>query len=276
MNDQKEFMELELKNGYDFKFIIDFIRSKCKLCNFIFDIKGIMIKGNDINNSRLFVIKLYAKKMKYKCNSQIIAGFHIPNFYKSLKTIKKKDGIKFSIVRKDNIRKLLISPFSQIRNSISSSNYLQICAPNCEEKDPPINYNEKDDIKIFPKDFTSLIKDLIVCKKDINIKKTENGTLRFYSENGELHSSELFIEGTRETFNQTKVIYDQDYENIDFSSLAKISTISSLITLNLNVDLPFRIIFELSIGKIILYVKSKNMIANEQETVEEEQMFMET
>jgi hypothetical protein len=271
--EEKYIFRLSTKEGYTFKVITELLKNRIKNCNFIIDKKGIFSKTSDSKNYNLIVLKLYAKNMKYICAQQVIAGLNMGHLQKNLKSLKKKDGLLLYIDSKSP-NSIIINPIKPDFSG-STKNTLKIISLPIQDCEEPDGYNEDDEIPIFSKDFQKMIKEVgAINSKTINIQR-RGKVLRFFTEFGDLYNAESFLgddDGNyQENFNNLYENYNSNFQITDITQLSKVSGLSTIVNINANKNLPIRITMNLgSIGKIILYTKSKEIIESEEKEQEEQ------
>jgi hypothetical protein len=267
-DDEKFIFKFYAKEGYCFKIFSDLLKNRTKKCNFTLHPKGIFLK---IADSRGVAIqaKMPSKRFaKYFCPKQIEVGVNVNHFQKMLKPVKKKDSLTSAIlVSKPD--KFMINP-KRVDITTEPKNSVKIINIPLENILVPKNYDPELEIVCTNKNFQSVIKNI----SGASGKKLEisgyGKKLRCYCNNNDLMESDDILKDIEENDDyfpeDTKELdYCETFNPQDIICLNKcVSLTTSDIKICRGKNLPLRIIIDVKIIELTIFIKSRELIEKEE------------
>ena len=265
--------------AYCIKILAELLSNNIKTGCFVLDDTGISLRMMDHHRSILIDLMLNANNFQmYKFNSKkIYIGINLNHFHKMLKSIKKKDSIEL-FIDEDAPTDLGIKVIPKENNRVTTS-YVKIQNVQNLDINIPTGYNKP--IIVSSSEYQKLVKEmssigttLKVLSKNYSIEFSCNagGILKRTVQFGELdeHDDEDVPEGgggggTSSTKENAE--YEQEFVTDQLCRITKLSGLSS----NMQIFPGKPLLFSSSVGslgKICIYIKSKEQIDSENYTVD--------
>lgn len=261
------------REGYALKVLAELLQNNIKTACFEVDSKGIKLRMMDHHRTILIDLELDADSFsvyKYKGEETLFIGVNLTHFHKMLKSIKKRDSIQL-FIEDSNPTDLGIKVIPKENNRVTTS-YIKIQNIQNLDIDIPEGYGKP--VIVPSGEFQKMCKGLTHISNTTNI--TSRGFLiRFSSDAGGVmkRSTEFGETEDSESEDEEKGEDDPEYsESFDTEQLTRITKLAGLGTTmqiypkNEN-PLMFRSTVG-SLGKISIYLKSKNMQEIESKAVE--------
>jgi len=263
--------------GYSIKICTELLQNNIKTACFEIDKNGIKLRMMDHHRRVLIDIDLQSENFtlyKFKANpaEKMFIGVNMTHFHKMVKAIKKKDSMVLFI---DDTRPtdLGIKVVPKENNRITTS-YIKIQEIQNLDIDLPTNYGKP--VIVPSGEFQKLCKDMNNIGTTINIL-SKGFYVKFLCNAGSVYSREVVfgeVDDEDDDDPDPNVIENEYNEDFDTEQLIRIAKISGLST-NMQMfpkqgqPLLFRSNIG-NIGKISIFIKSKNQIDKENLTIEPE------
>lgn len=217
---------------------------------------GIKMIVCDKSKTKLFVINLRKDNFtKFILNTdKTVIGVNLNNFYKILKTIKKKGDILKIYINKNEENKLntKITSYEENKNCdvVGHINILMI-----QSIDTTLPKENDKSITVTDKEFQK-IKQLNKIHKTIEI--SSNGhTIEFFSNKEGIISKKVLLEDEDDENNDEYTLFKQTYDASDILNIVKFASVSSNIKIYFNKENPLHFKMYVGIlGVIDIYMKS--------------------
>lgn len=249
------------------KCLSELLQNNLKNTSFQIDSKGIRLKMTDSNKKILIDLELEADKFtlyNFKSPKKLYIGVNQSHLYKMLKTIKKKDSIVLFITDEKSTD-LGIQIIPKEKNRITTS-YIKIQTIQHLDIDVPDGYTTpvivpSNEYQKMCKDMTNISSSIFVTSKRYNIK--------FGSNAGSVYSREVVF-GEKDEDDEKDYEVTQEFETEQLTRISKIAGLNSgsnnmQIFQDENLPLLFRSSTG-SLGKISIYVKSKQQIEEDEQS----------
>ncbi len=249
------------KEAFVIKILGELLSNTLRFSQFLVNDKGIFLLQSDSKKEQLIDLALYKENFNiFKCNRPILFYVNSGNFYKMLKSIKKKDSITMFIedTGEENL-KLGICVEQEENNKVTT--FIRINNYQPEEFDRPDGYESP--IIMNNKEFHKL-KNLHNFSKTLWITSKAD-FIKFYCDGGDLYYREVTIGNENDEDNRH---YDKEYKcsfNTTYiTGLTKCAGQSGNVQIFVHEDLPLKIKLKAgNLGDISIYIKSKEMIQDE-------------
>ena len=249
------------REAFVVKILGELLNNTLSMSPFRINEKGIFLLQSDGKNHQMIDIALYRDRfMSYHCEYPINFNVNSSHLYKMLKNIRKKDGITLFITEQDTLK-------------------LGICVEN-EDNNRVVTY-----IRITPTQLTTIDKPeeyenpIIMTSKEFQKMKTLHNLsqimtvtykpqyINFFCDAGELYSRSVSIgTNTNEEENSLEKVYKQDFYTSYITSLTKCAGQSGIVQVYVHEDYGMKIKMNAgNIGDITIYIKSKEMIDEEEQ-----------
>ena len=251
------------QEAYCIKVLAELLANNIKTACFVVDETGISLRMMDHHRTILIDLDLKAENFTiYKFNSKkMYLGINLNHLYKLAKSIKKKDSIELFIDDK-NPNDLAIRVIPKENNRISTS-YLKIQTVQNLDIDIPTGYNKpvivsSSEFQKMSKDMSNIGTTMKVTSKNFQIVFHCNagGILKRSVQFGEEETDEDTVDSSASTE------YCQDFLTEQLCRITKLSGLSSNMQIYPGKPLLFRSNVG-SLGKISIYIKSKEQIESE-------------
>ena len=262
--------------GYVIKVLVELLQNTIKTAGFEISETGIRLRMMDSNRIILSDVVLLSENFsfyKFKPKNKVgvlYTGINLNHFHKMLKAIKKKDSVQLYIDDKD-LTEFAIKVIPKEKNRITTS-FVKIQAFQSLNIDLPTGYGKpiiipSGDYQKTIKEMSSIGNTITVVSKKFNIKFKCNagGVMKKHVEFGEADDTDDESEDEEDE-------YHQNFETEHLYRITKIAALSSNIQIYLKNGLP--LFFRSSIGtlgKISIYIKSKNQLEQENCTLDSDE-----
>jgi len=248
--------------AYCIKILAELLANNIKTACFVIDENGISLRMMDHHRTILIDLDLKAENFTiYKFNSKKMhLGINLNHLHKLLRSIKKKDSIELFIDDKSP-NDLAIKVIPKENNRISTS-YLKIQTVQNLDIDIPTGYNKpvivsSSEFQKMSKDMSNIGTTMKVTAKNFQIVFHCNagGILKRTVQFGEEEADEDSLDGGGTE-------YCQDFLTEQLCRITKLSGLSNNMQIFPGKPLLFRSNVG-SLGKISIYIKSKEQIESE-------------
>jgi proliferating cell nuclear antigen PCNA len=247
------------KEAFVFKVLGELLSNTLKFAPFKINETGIYLRQADHKRQQL--LDIYFPKEKFtvfKCSAPINFIVSSNNFYKMLKNIKKKDSVLIYIREDEPDRLGICVEQGDDNNKVSTT--IKITYNQLEEINLPDDY--KSPIIMNNKEFQKM-KNLHNISKSIIVNSLP-GYIRFFCDDGDLYSREITIGEIDEDEKQDEP-YEQSFLTQHLTQLTKCAGQSGNVQVFTMDGLPLKIKMNLgNIGELVCYIKSKEMIEEEE------------
>jgi proliferating cell nuclear antigen PCNA len=241
-------------NAYVTKILSELLEKITKITSFNLTPEGINIRLMNSNENMLLDISLDYKNFDvYECiPKELDIGINLANFYRMMKSLKKKDTLQLSI--DDELPdELIITVIPQDNNRVSTSSvYIQNLQNIFIEL--PEGYNKP--ILIHSNEFQRTLKDLINMNNTLKISLKSN-SLFFECVTNNIYSRKVQF---GEVDDNSEIYYEETFDIDYFSRILKIASLGKQIWIYGAKGLPLLIESHVgNLGKISVYIKSHSM-----------------
>ena len=271
------------REGYLIKILAELLQNNIKTGCFEFNKKGIFLRMMDHHRTILIDLELPSDSFslyKIKLNNgsdKLFVGINLTHFHKMLKSIKKRDSIEF-FIEDTSPTELGIKVIPKENNRITTS-FIKIQNIQNLEIDIPKNYGKP--IIVPSIEFQKMCKGLTYISNSTKIT-AKNFLVRFISDAGGImkrctefgeneEEDDQKAEKEMEEDSTEEEEYSEDFDTEQLTRICKISGLNTTMQIYPKTDNPllFRS-FVGNLGKISIYLKSKNLQEIESHAVEEE------
>jgi len=255
------------QEAYCLKIMADLLSNNIKTGCFVIDESGIFLCMMDNNRKVLIDLELKAENFSlYRFNSKkMYLGINLNHFHRMLKSIKKKDSIEL-FIDDTSPNDLGIKVIPKENNRVTTS-FVKIQITQNLDIDIPETHTKpiiiaSSEIQKMLKDFGNIGNTLIVNSKNFKIKFSCNaaGILKRTVEFGENDDiDEISTNDSPE--------FSQEFNTEQLCRITKLSGLSG--NIQVYPGKPIRFSSNIgNLGKISIYIKSKDQIENEQCNIE--------
>jgi len=264
-------------NAYIIKIFVELLQNNIKTGCFEVDEEGIKLCMMDHHRTILIQMSLESENFtlyKFKAKDKLFLGINLNHFHKMLKSIKKKDSLQL-FIDDDTPNDLGIKVIPKENNRITTS-FVKIQGIQTLDIDIPEGYGKP--IIVPSSEYQKMCEDMAhigsiinVVARNFHIKFRCNagGVMKRHVEFGEMGDSD------DEEYEEKDVIeYDQDFDTEQLSRITKMAGLSTNMQIYPTQGKPllFRSAIG-SLGKISIYIKSKNLIEKESLELESDDDF---
>ena len=206
---------------------------------------------------------------KFKCKDKLFLGINLNHFHKMLKSIKKKDSMQL-FINDDSPNDLGIKVIPKENNRITTS-FVTIQEIQTIDIDIPEGYGKP--IIVPSSEYQKMCKDMAhigsminVVARNFHIKFRCNacGVMKRHVEFGEMGDSD-----DEEEDDDNVVEYNQDFDTEQLSRITKMAGLSTNMQIYPKQGKPLLFKSAIgSLGKISIYIKSKDLIEKENSVLE--------
>lgn len=253
--------------AYTIKILAELLQNNIKTACFEIDDDGIKLCMMDHNRTILIQLLLESENFifyKFKSKEKLFLGINLNHFHKMLKSIKKKDSIQL-FINDEFPTDLGIKVIPKENNRITTS-FVKIQGIQTLDIDIPEGYGKP--IIVPSTEYQKMCKDMVhigsvinIVAKNFHIKFRCNagGVMTRHVEFGEMGDSDDDDDEEKDC-----IEYNQDFDTDQLSRITKMAGLSSNIQIYPNKGKPllFRSAIG-SLGKISIYIKSKDLIDKE-------------
>lgn len=262
------------QNAYTIKILAELLQNSIKTACFEINSEGIKLCMMDYHRSVLIHLFLESENFavyKFVPKEKMFLGINLNHFHKMLKSIKKKDSLCL-FIDDENPTDLGIKVIPKENNRITTS-FVKIQCIQTLDIDLPDGYTKP--IIVPSSEYHKMCKDMAhigttttIISKNFHIKFVCNagGVMKRHVEFGEMDDSDD-EDGDKENE------YNSELDTEQLSRITKISGLSNNIQIFTKKGLP--LLFKSAIGgigNISIYMKTKDLIENENRSIEEEAM----
>ena len=261
--------------AYTIKILAELLQNNIKTACFEIDENGIKLCMMDHHRTILIEIYLESENFtlyKFKSKEKLFLGINLNHFHKMLKSIKKKDSMQL-FIKDDAPNDLGIKVIPKENNRITTS-FVTIQEIQTIDIDVPEGYGKP--IIVPSSEYQKMCKDMAhigscinIIAKNFHIKFRCNagGVMKRNVEFGEISDSD-----EDEDDQENVVEYNQDFDTDQLSRITKISGLSTNIHIYAKKGKPLLFKSTIgSLGKISIYIKSKDLIEKENNVLESDE-----
>jgi proliferating cell nuclear antigen PCNA len=260
--------------AYHIKVLAELLTNNLKTGCFEVNDMGIYLKMFDHHRKTLVELSLLAENFsfyKFKSESKIYMGLNLNHFHKMLKSIKKKDSLQL-FIDSSNQNELSIKTIPKENTRITTSG-IKIQNIQNLEIDIPQGYGKP--VIVPSAEFQKMCKDLSSIGS-INIKVVARDFhIEFIADaDGILKRKVVFGENDEDDpdNSDSKISYQATFATDQLSRITKLSGLSNTMQIfpaSKNLPLLFRTCVG-SLGKMSIFVKSKELVEQEQNAYDTE------
>ena len=254
------------QEAYCFKILIELLANNIKTGCFVIDENGISLCMMDHHRKILVDLSLKAENFSiYKFNSKkMYLGINLNHAHKMTRSVKKKDSIELSI-DDESPTDLCIKVIPKENNRITTS-YVKIQSIQNLDIDLPTGYDKP--VIVSSSEYQKTLKDLGNLGNTVKIT-SRNYQIEFNSDAGGIlkrtvQFGEIDLDDTSESENKE---FSQEFASEQLCRITKLSGLGTNIQIYPGKPLLFKSNIG-SLGKIAIYIKSKEQIDSESCAVE--------
>lgn len=253
--------------AYTVKILAELLQNNIKTACFEIDENGIKLCMMDHHRTILIQVFMESENFtlyKFKAKEKLFLGINLNHFHKMLKSIKKKDSMQL-FINDDSPNDLGIKVIPKENNRITTS-FVKIQGIQTLDIDIPEGYGKP--IIVPSAEYQKMCKDMAHIGTVINIvarnfhikfRCNAGGVMKRHVEFGEMGDSDDESED-----DENLIEYNQDFDTEQLSRITKMAGLSSNMQIYPSQGKP--LLFKSSIGslgKISIYIKSKDLIEKE-------------
>ena len=263
------------REGYAFKVLAELLQNNIKTACFEVDNKGIRLRMMDHHRTILIDLELESDSFsvyKYKSTDKLFIGVNLTHLHKMLKSIKKRDSIQL-FIDDTSPTDLGIKVIPKENNRITTS-FIKIQNIQNLDIDLPEGYGKP--VIVPSGEFQKMCKGLThisnlthITSKGFLIRFSSDavGVMKRFTEFGETEDSD----SDSEDKDAETPDYEEDFDTEQLTRITKLAGMGGTIQIYPKNDNP--LLFRSTIGnlgKISIYLKSKNIQEVESKAVESE------
>ena len=258
--------------AYTIKILAELLQNNIKTACFEIDEDGVKLCMMDHHRTILIQVSLESENFtlyKFKCKDKLFLGINLNHFHKMLKSIKKKDSMQL-FINDDSPNDLGIKVIPKENNRITTS-FVTIQEIQTIDIDIPEGYGKP--IIVPSSEYQKMCKDMAhigsminVVSRNFHIKFRCNacGVMKRHVEFGEMGDSD-----DEEEEDDNVVEYNQDFDTEQLSRITKMAGLSTSMQIYPKQGKPLLFKSAIgSLGKISIYIKSKDLIEKENSVLE--------
>jgi len=258
--------------AYTIKILAELLQNNIKTACFEIDEDGVKLCMMDHHRTILIQVSLESENFtlyKFKCKDKLFLGINLNHFHKMLKSIKKKDSMQL-FINDDSPNDLGIKVIPKENNRITTS-FVTIQEIQTIDIDIPEGYGKP--IIVPSSEYQKMCKDMAhigsminVVARNFHIKFRCNacGVMKRHVEFGEMGDSD-----DEEEEDDNVVEYNQDFDTEQLSRITKMAGLSTSMQIYPKQGKPLLFKSAIgSLGKISIYIKSKDLIEKENSVLE--------
>jgi proliferating cell nuclear antigen PCNA len=258
--------------AYQIKVLAELLSNNLKTGCFEVDNNGISLRMIDQNKKILIDLILLSEnhsKYKFKPKNKILIGLTLTHFHKMLKSIKKKDSLQL-FIKSDIPNELGIRTIPKENTRITTS-YVTI--QNIQSLDIKLPSGYGKPINVLSSEFQKMCKDLSSIGSNVIRVKTREFNIQFSCDADNVLKRNVTLGESKDSDSESDdsddILYDQTFNTDQFTKITKISGMSNIIQIYASPNLPLLFKSNIgTIGKLSLYIKSRELIQEENETNE--------
>lgn len=258
--------------AYTIKILAELLQNNIKTACFEIDEDGVKLCMMDHHRTILIQVSLESENFtlyKFKCKDKLFLGINLNHFHKMLKSIKKKDSMQL-FINDDSPNDLGIKVIPKENNRITTS-FVTVQEIQTIDIDIPEGYGKP--IIVPSSEYQKMCKDMAhignminVVARNFHIKFRCNacGVMKRHVEFGEMGDSD-----DEEEEDDNVVEYNQDFDTEQLSRITKMAGLSNSMQIYPKQGKPLLFKSAIgSLGKISIYIKSKDLIEKENSVLE--------
>ena len=259
--------------AYTIKIVAELLQNNIKTACFEINEDGVKLCMMDHHRTILIQVSLESENFtlyKFKCKDKLFLGINLNHFHKMLKSIKKKDSMQL-FINDDSPNDLGIKVIPKENNRITTS-FVTIQEIQTIDIDIPEGYGKP--IIVPSSEYQKMCKDMAhigsminVVARNFHIKFRCNagGVMKRHVEFGEMGDSD----DEEEEEDDNVVEYNQDFDTEQLSRITKMAGLSTSMQIYPKQGKPLLFKSAIgSLGKISIYIKSKDLIEKENSVLE--------
>lgn len=262
--------------AYTVKILAELLQNNIKTACFEIDGSGIKLCMMDHHRTILIQVQLDSENFtlyKFKSPEKLFLGINLNHFHKMLKSIKKKDSMQLFI--DDSVpTELGIKVIPKENNRITTS-FVKIQGIQTLDISVPTGYGKP--VIVPSSEYQKMVKDMAHIGSNINIlsknfhiqfRCNASGVMKRNVEFGEMGDSD----DEDDSNSKDNIEYNQDFDTEQLSRITKMAGLSTNIQIFPKEGLP--LLFKSSVGslgKISIYIKSKDLMENEKQVVDSDE-----
>lgn len=264
-------------DGYSMKILSELFQHNLKTAFFRINEKGIFLSMFDPKRRILIDLALKANKFnfyKYKSHEEnLFIGINLSQLHRTMKSIKKKDSLVLKIVSTQP-NSLIIRVIPKDNPTRISESIVKFQDAQHIESELPIGYSRP--VNLPSSDFQKACKEVAIAGNVINV--TSKGfQIKFTCDGSSLlHKSVSFGEAEdsdaeSDSDDEEEIPYNQNFDAEQLLRITKISGLGTDMQIFAKTNLP--LLFKSSvghIGRISIYLRSKEQIEKEKDESDEE------
>ena len=248
--------------AYCIKILAELLSNNIKTGCFVLDDTGIYLRMMDHHRSILIDLSLNANNFQvYKFNSKkIYLGINLNHFHKMLKSIKKKDSIEL-FIDENAPNDLGIKVIPKENNRVTTS-YIKI--QNVQNLDINIPTGYSKPIIVSSSEYQKLVKEMSSIGNTLKVP-SKNYSIEFSCNAGGILKRTVQFGEIDEDEDKDATEYEQEFVTDQLCRITKLSGLST----NMQIFPGKPLLFTSSVGslgKISIYIKSKEQIDSESYT----------
>lgn len=263
-------------NAYIIKITAELLQNNIKTACFEIDEEGIKLCMMDHHRTILIHVVLESENFtfyKFKAKEKLFLGINLNHFHKMLKSIKKKDSLQL-FINDSTPNDLGIKVIPKENNRITTS-FVKIQEIQTIDIDIPTGYGKP--IIVPSSEYQKMCKDMSHIGNVINVVAKQfhitffcnaGGVMKRRVEFGETCDSDV------DEADNTESEYNQDFDTDQLSRITKMAGLATNMQIYASNGKP--LLFRTSIGslgKLSIYIKSKDLIEDEKCDVESDEDF---
>ena len=259
--------------AYTIKILAELLQNNIKTACLEIEESGVKLCMMDHHRTILIEFSLESENFtlyKFKAKDKLFLGINLNHFHKMLKSIKKKDSMQL-FINDDSPNDLGIKVIPKENNRITTS-FVTIQEIQTIDIDIPDGYGKpiivpSSEYQKMCKDMSHIGSSINVVAKNFHIKFLCNagGVMKRHVEFGEMGDSD-----EEEEEEENSVEYNQYFDTDQLSRITKIAGLSTNIQIYPKKGKPLLFKSAIgSLGKISIYIKSKDLIENENNILDE-------
>jgi proliferating cell nuclear antigen PCNA len=268
-------LKCKTREGYSLKVLAELLQNNIKTACFEVDEKGIRLRMMDTHRTILIDLELDADSFsvyKFRPDEKLYLGVNLTHFHKMLKSIKKRDSIQL-FIDDESPTDLGIKVIPKENNRVTTS-FIKI--QNIQNLDINLPDNYSKPVIVPSGEFQKMCKGLThisnvthITAKGFLIRFSSDagGVMKRFTEFGETEDSD----GEEDDSKNDDPEYAEDFDTEQLTRITKLSGLSTNMQIYPKSDNP--LLFRCPIGtlgKISIYLKSKNLQEVESRAVESE------
>lgn len=250
------------QEAYVIKILAELLSNNIKTGCFVIDDKGIYLCMMDSNKTILIDMFLQAENFSiYKFNNKrMYLGLNLAHFMKMTRSIKKKDQVEL-FIDDENPNELGIKVIPKENNRITIS-YIKIQSIQNLDIDIPVGYDKP--IIVSSSDFQKMTKEMINIGTSIKVTSS-NYKIEFCCNAGGILKRRVQFgedDDDDDSTNLSSYEYNQEFITDQLCRITKLSGLGS--NMQIYTGKPLKFVSNVgSLGKITIYIKSKEQIESE-------------